>query len=215
MSTKFFIKKIGRSLSALFVCILLVLGLYLSEQKPIGQKKTFYFLVSTEMNVEVGVEFSKFDGGAGYLLEYGGQEYVAWSVYEQEEDGKNIQKSLEEIGKNTLLIQVGGELLYKNDVHSVKGMGLLESYISFLNQCISRLEKGMTQESCKRTLKILEKQLKYAQEMDNVSKECSVIFRQAEKSLMELTKKQVYAKDLRYVLCQFVDCYVQLSVGKK
>ncbi len=215
MSTNFFTKKIGCSFSALFVFILIVLGLHISARKPIEQKKTFYFLVSTEMNVEVGVEFSKFDGGAGYLLEYGGQEYVAWSVYDQEADGKNIQKSLEEMKKNTLLIKVGGDLLYENDVRNLKGMRLLESYISFLNQCISRLEKGMTQECCKRTLKILEKQLGYAQKIDDISKECSVVFRQVEKSLMELTEKPVYAKDLRYILCQFVDSYVQLTVGKK
>ncbi len=212
MSTKFFTKKLLGSIPIFLVCFLLLSGLILSTVQSIGKAKSFYFLVSTEANVEVGTEFSRLDGGAGYLLEYNGQEYVAWSVYEKEDAARAIQNTLQGKEKSCTLVKVGGEELYAStDRRFINGLKLLESYIDVLDQCIAKLEKGMTQENCKRTLEILKKQLAYAQKSNKVTKACSIILERTREALLQVTEKQIFAKDLRYILCRLVDDYVQLS----
>ncbi len=210
MSAKSFNKKIWCGISTFSVCFVMIfciLAMNLSKLQRVGQAKTFYFLLSTETNVEVGVEFSKLDGGAGYLLQFGDKEYVALSVYESKVDGEKIQTSLRDMGKETTLVKVGGNDVY---VHDVRELRQMESYISMLNQCISSLEKGMSQEKCKEILKILQRQCVFSAKGYNET-EYAQIFKRVGEELSCLIQKDVYVKDLRYVLCLFVDNYARLS----
>lgn len=210
MSTKYFKKKIWHGISifsVLVVFIFCIVAINLSKLERVGQTKIFYFLLSTETNVEVGIEFSKLDGGAGYLLEYAGEEYVALSVYENKEAGEKIQALLQDRGKETLLLQVGGSQIYRCDLNCMR---LIESYISVLNQCIVGLEKGMTQESCKRSLKILQRQLTFAVKQ-YVDIACIQVLKLVDEELFDIIQQDVYAKDLRYVLCMLVDNYTRIS----
>ncbi len=164
--------------------------------------------------MEAGAEFAQLNGGAGYLLEYEGGIYVAISVYEREESALSVQKDLKEAGTATDLLRVGGASLRftkKNAATRKSALRLLESYISVLNGCVYELEKGMTQENCKRLLTILTRQFLQAKknytEYEAFSKACGGWASR----LTELCKATVYLKDLRYLLCQQVDAYAKFS----
>ncbi len=199
--------------------VVVYIGVYitrLSSAKIIDCGKRYYFLVSTEQKVEVGAEFIRLDGGAGYLLSHNGKEYVALSVYTSVTDGKSVQAHLQAQGKETLLLSVGGGRLYfkgaqkQNSTAYVNALRILESYISVLNECITRLEKGSTQESCKRLLYTLQRQFTHAAKLYGEYGECAAVFRASAERLKEISTKTVYLKDLRYLLCWQVERYVGL-----
>ena len=92
----------------------------------------------------------------------------------------------------------------------LSALKLLKSYIELLDNCVIGLERGMTQEACKRILKILEKQFSYSQ---NVYKSYPSFKKICKTSAMELQRifgDTVYVKDLRYLLCYQADAFSKL-----
>ncbi len=220
MSTKFFNKKKTLFLSFVFsICVVIATffySIFLAQAKGVEFGKTFYFLVTEDKKVEVGAEFAKLDGGAGYLLDDGNREYVALSVYLSREEGEDVRKILETTGRTTSIIEKGGKKMYfkgkdkKLSSFYIDALKLLENYLEILNDCIERLEKGMTQEQCKKTLSILEKQYLFNQsQYGDYEKYASVCNKSAEK-LREIRENTVYLTDLRYLLCWQAEKYVGL-----
>ncbi len=216
MSTKIFKKITGLvvAVCVAIVCFGVYYSVHLSRAKEVLLQKSFYFLVSTDSKVEVGAEFAKLDGGAGYLLQEKGETYVALAVYLSEEDAQTVQENLKDYP--TKLLRKGINTLYfkgtqkKNSVLYVNALRTLEGYISVLSECISRLEKGTTQESCKRILALLQRQLAYAQgeyaAYPAFSKACSAWA----SALTEMGESTVYASELRYLLCEQAETYLRL-----
>ena len=85
-------KRIG---IAVLVVVLLFCGVYtglLSSMEIAPIDGGFYFLVSQDVRVEAGAEFTKLEGGAGYVLEEDGTHYVAISVFLNRESAQSVQK---------------------------------------------------------------------------------------------------------------------------
>ncbi len=203
-------------LSIIIVCIALAYTCLLTTATAVGESKYYYFLTSKTHAIEVGAEFARLEGGAGYLCEVNGKEYVALSVYETLEDGQVVQANLKKQGKETEILTIGGQTLYfkgrqKNHAKLYEGgLRLLEKYISFLSECISRLEKGTTQQTCKRLLSVLQRQYEYTGEEYAAYKAFSKLCKQSAEKLATINKNTVYLKDLRYLLCWQVENYGKL-----
>ncbi len=165
----------------------------------------------------MSTEFIKLDGGAGYLLEADGVQYVALSVYLNEADGLAVQAGLKE--SETKLIRRGvGSLYFKGKDKQKSALYLnalrtLEGYIRVLEECVSRLEKGSTQESCKRLLKILERQFAFAAGEYESYPAFSRLCGNWASSLAKLGEDTVYGKDLRFLLCRLAEGYLQLCAA--
>ncbi len=187
----------------------------LANAQTVTLNKSFYFLVSTDSRVEASAEFAKLDGGAGYLLEEEGSQYVALAVYLSRADALSVQEGLGEalptcvVHKGAFSLSFVGKEKRKSALY-LNALRTLEGYICILNECIARLEKGSTQESCKRLLTILQRQFAFAEgeyeEYPEYAKACGAWSRELE----GICKETVYLQRLRYLLCWQVEKYLQL-----
>ena len=191
----------------------------LENAKTVGTEKNFYFLVSDRGSVEVSTQMIELQGGAGYSLFYEGGEYAAYSVYFSENESRVAQSSVAKIGENAEIVIVKSAPLYlkttKQKKYAATISGAFESLygcMQVLNGEISRLERGATQESSKRILQTLSRQFsflgkEYAERVAGYKEACE----NAKKRLLEATAGIVYAKDLRYILCELSVAYANLS----
>lgn len=221
MQTDFFMKKrwiyLGISqLLAAFVLITLVYAAFLSRAEAIWVGKSFYFLVSKTDHIEAGAYDAKLDGGAGYLLEYEGREYVVLAVYLNGEDGRAVHAAN---GEDTKLLQMHIDKLFFKSCAEKKKAPLYQGALECLYGCmevlgleIDRLDDGATQQSSIQTLGILLKQLRYlALEYQESFSPCAKVCASAGESLNALLNDTVYAKDLRYLLCELSTGYIRLA----
>ncbi len=221
MTADFFRKKrwiytIGSQLLAGIIVICMSYAVMVNYAASIWVGKSFYFLVSTNPHLEASTHEIRVDGGAGYLLDYGGDEYVAWSVYFKEIDGAAVQAG---IAEPTQLLKVNVSYLYFKTRADKKRkniiQGALNSFygcIDVLSQGIARLEQGLTQDACARILSNLQKQFDYLRKTyqghySDFSDVCATM----QTMLSETLSKTIYCKDLRYILCSACDAYIRLS----
>lgn len=184
-----------------------------------GTGKNFYFLVSEGRSLQVSTQTIGLQGGAGYSLFYEDGAYAAYSVYFTEAESNTAQSSVENTGENAKIVVVtSGPLYLKTQKQKRKALaisGAFESLygcIQVLNFEIARLEKGATQESSKRILQTLSRQFsflgnKYAEMVAGYKRVC----KNAQELLSESISNIVYAKDLRYLLCELSVAYANLS----
>lgn len=215
----FFKKLLFRFCGFILVLLTAGAGIYacaMHKAEKILLNTSFYYLVKKDAHIAAGVEFAKLEGGAGYLLEDGGMQYVALSVYFDENEGYSVRQNLKNAGKDTLLIKKEVPCLYfkgsekKNKSLIVNGLNTLKSYIQLLKNTIERLDKGLTQEKCKSLLDIQRKQYQYAKELYRGYEELSEVFDQSAKELFIILSDVVYLKDLRYLLCWQTEKYLSL-----
>lgn len=196
-------------------------SLLLSKAKIVPMDAQFYFLVNGDTHVEAGAEFVKLSGGAGYLLEYENREYAVLSVYLKQSDGETVQASLFAQGEDTELIEISVRSLCfktpseKKDANMYIGaLRSLYGCMSVLEGCVARLEKGMTQEGCKRLLFPLQRQFDFLSESyEGGYPSFSKLCKQTAHKLADLGTQTLYVKDLRYLLCELADNYTQLSAA--
>lgn len=218
MSTVFFKKK--RCLWAIYAfcgmlaCFFCVFIYTLATVKTVDINANFYFLAVTDPHVEVGAEFAKSQGGAGYVLRQDNVDYAILSVYLNESEAVAIQNNLQE---NTLLIKKSKPKLYFKGAEKKRSHiyeGALKTFygkLVVLNEYITRLEKGMTQENCKRSLERLEKMYGYeAEQYKNTYSEYAEVCRISAEGLSNMRQGIIYAKDLRYFQCEQVEKYITL-----
>ena len=220
MSAEFFYKRIIRHFSCVIAFVFVVFcagyAFTLSRIKRVAFSMKVYFLVEQGGSVEAGVEFVKWNGGAGYVIEYGGEIYVAINVFFDVGSAKKVQDRLAENGNaSTILSQEiytlyfeGGEK--KTSALYVNALKQLKSYIFLLEDCIAKLENGMSQEACKRILKIIAAQFQQAQRIYADYPRFKVVCKQTEQQLQSIYNGTVYLKDLRFLLCYQADCLMRL-----
>lgn len=227
MATDFCIKKVKKNwlyiaIVQLFSALVIAFFCYaavLSRAEEVRLGKSFYFLVSETDHVEAGAYDARLNGGAGYLLEYDGREYVALAVYLDGEDGEAVQTAMAERGENTRLLQINAEYLYfktrqeKKDSELYTGaLNCLHSCMQILDREIVRLDKGATQQSSKRVLEVLSKQLEYlGKEYETTYTACAEVCQETGARLRELASDTIYGKDLRYLLCELSTKYLELT----
>lgn len=220
MSTGFFWKKFVRVFScvlsfAIVIAIMLYAGV-LSSVRVVDARRKFYFLVSEDTHVQAGAYDAVLNGGAGYLLDVDGREYVVLAVYLTETEGEIVANSFE---KDVRLLTVGTGKLYFKTREQKKLCGVVESALSrsyscmeILNGEIARLDKGGTQESSKRILETLRGQFSYmGEENKEMYPKFSAVCQNAEKRLATICSDIVYAKDLRYLQCELCVSYLELA----
>ena len=221
MTADFFTKKrwfyvVAYAMLLVFISTCMYHTLMLKRAISVWVGKSFYFLISENTHIDVGVYETRLDGGAGYLLHFDGKDYVAWSVYFNEADGEAVQVGLSE---PTQLLRKNISYLYLKTRADKKNkeiiQGALNSFygcIDILAQGIAKLEQGLTQQSCKRILTLLNKKYAYMQKVyqetyPQFSKICANLYLQ----LDDILSKPIYCKDLRHVLCEACDSYIYLA----
>ena len=185
----------------------------------VGTERNFYFLVAEGGSVEVSTQTIGLQGGAGYSLLYEDGVYAAYSVYFSEDESKVAQGSVEKTGEHAEIVVVTSKPLYlkteKQKKHATTISGAFESLygcMQVLHGEIARLERGATQESSKRILQTLSRQFSFlAKEYEKTIAGYKKACKNAEERLLEVTKGVVYAKDLRYILCELSVAYANLS----
>ncbi len=219
MQTDFFAKKlylaaVGIAL-AFFTLSTLLYAAFLWQAQSVWVGHSFYFLLSSTEHIEAGVYDAQWKGGAGYLLEHEGKEYVTLSVYLHEEEGVAVQNSMAE---STRLLQIDVGQLYFKTCEEKKKATLYQDALNCLHSCmevldgeINRLANGATQQSTLRILDILWRQLNYlsavyADDFPKYAQACKC----ASKQLNDILSNVVYVKDLRYLLCDMTASYLQI-----
>ena len=81
-----------------------------------------------------------------------------------------------------------------------------------LSGCIDRLEKGMTQEGCKRLLTPLEKEFLYlSKEYKESYPQFSAFCERVAQDLFLKGQDTIFVKDLRYLLCEVCVVWEELA----
>ncbi len=201
-----------------FTVFCFLYALFLNRAKAVEIKTGFFYLVREETNVEVGAEFVKLEGGAGYLLRQNGKDYVVLSVYLQEKDALAVQANLSD-GEETQLLYAGVDTLYfkgerekKNAAIFVGALEILREYMGVFDGAIGLLEDGRTQERVKRLLLPLSRQLfylsrEYAESYPDFSSVCQRYAKRIEEYCAEI----LFVGDLRYELCSLTADYLALA----
>lgn len=204
-------------LSVLFVLLSFFYSVFLSQIKVVPVRERFYLLVAEELRIEAGAEFIKLEGGAGYLLRYEGKDYLLMSVYLSETDGESVRVSLTGMGRAVQLLSVSIKYLYfkgtqkKQTTMYTTALDTLKSYLCVMERCVSMLDNGATQESVKRILLPMRRQLLYLSKLYKM--EYSPFAKLCFSIATELGKIEngiLYARDLRYLSCGIVDGYLRL-----
>lgn len=220
MTTEVLYKKIYKiliiSIAFSIVGFSFVYAVYLSSATIVDTKRTFYFLVSSSTHIEASAHDVTQMGGAGYLLEENEKEYVAISVYSSRNQAVAISTVLTNAPTKILIKEASK--LYLKSVKQKRQMQtyknaflLLSNWIDFLEQEIKRLEKGATQQSCKRILQSLQKQFVVGNRYETVFPSFTQTCLMANESLSDILHSIVYVADLRYLLCELSDGYIRLS----
>ncbi len=213
------VKRLIGLLSVAFTFVAFCYATALRNAETVSTGKTFYFVVSSSENIEVSTHLTKWNGGAGYPLAYNNGEYAAYAVYFTESEGKAAQTSVAKTGEETEVLALqGNPIAFKSRAEKenaekiVGAFDCLYGCMQVLNSEIARLEKGATQESSKRILQTLARQFSYLEtEHKNTIKGYSSVCENARMHLSGITSDIVYAKDLRYLLCELSVAYVNLS----
>ena len=223
MSTVFFVKKsiLYRALYvilAFFVLFTIAYAEFLRAAKVLSFEKSFYFLVMESTSAEVGIFEAQLGGGAGFLLEKKDKEYVALHVYFNKKDGLSVEKRLQNEGRNVCILPVKIEALYFKGYEEKKKAAFYKNalenvyaYMKLLGEEIGRLEEGATQRSCGNILRIIARNLNgLFKEYQESYPHCALVCQKIATALENIVEEVIYVKDLRYLLCDFVETYLFL-----
>lgn len=209
-------------LSCLCIVFLFVAEIFFSYcfyPYKISYSVQFHFLVSEDTRVEASAEFVKLEGGAGYLLRENGRDYVVLAVYLEKTDGLSVQEVLAAQNKQTHLISMGiDRLIFRGKKERKKSrlyVGALQSLygcLCVLEQCVERLETGMTQSKSKEILSRLKAQFFFMSDVyANSYGAFAALCRSVATKLAEKSEGIVYTNKLRYLLCETAEGYLRVA----
>ncbi len=217
MSADFFFKKfVVRALLCcfvLFICGICFLTAYFQSVKKVFVSFRYYYLVCEDAYTEAGAIAVYNEGGASYFLEDGKNEWLALSVYTNRDDVQRVIQMLSKQEKKVNMIEKEVDVLYFKGAREkafvdayVKGLKIFDGYIRVLEECIYRLDDGLSQEKARGILLLITRQLKhcgdsYAHNFPALSKACM----QARERLEDICSSVIMAKDLRYLVCEMAE----------
>ncbi len=214
MSTKILMRKLkiwGYCYALSFVFCGFALAGYVATAKGIYVGARYYFLVADSGGVEASAEAIKLDGGAGYVFSYEGEKYAALCVYTDRENARRVQDSLKAEGISTKIVEKGIETLYLTGKEKgyaelyANSMGALKGIVCALSECAAALERGMTQQSCRRILELLKRQLVYAGARYGEFAAFVEVCKAGADELEGICKQTIFLKDVRYLLCYLAE----------
>lgn len=199
-----------------FIIFCFVYSVAVKNAKVVRMNTDFSFVVKRYDSAEVGSFESQQLGGAGYAISVNGESCVAVSVYDSVTDAERIQNTL---GEEYYVYTMRANDLYllthtqKRNAQRYQGaFDSLNGCIQVLSQEIKRLESGATQQSSKRVLDGVQRQLEYlAQTYKNAYPVYAEVCEEAEKKLGKETENIIYAQKLRYLLCWMCEKYCDLT----
>ena len=202
-----------------FFSIFLGYAAFLSGIESVPFHKAFYFLTIESESVEVGAWDTQLKGGAGYTIDDEGTLKVALSVYLAQEDGQAILSAFENTDTQVFLVTKQIHRLYfktreqkRNKGHYLAALHSLYSGMEALEKMIVSLDKGGTQESAKRALAQIRIVMEYcAKTYDRVFPSYANVCKVASERLESYDSKTIYAKDLRYELCDLAVKYIKIA----
>ena len=206
-------------LSVFFVFSMLSYAFFLKKAELSRLGKTFYFLVSDSSHIEASTHVAVLGGGAGYVLQTEGREYVAYAVYLTETGAESAQGVMAKNGEKTRVIALKSPDLYsktrREKLEQEKVNGAFSCFYqntALLEGEIARLEQGATQESSKRILSVLSRQFAFLKaSYGEVCKEYQAACEVAVTALNRSIGGVVYVTDLRYLSCELCVSYIQMS----
>ncbi len=221
MRTDFFYKNL-RYVVGIVLAVLLIASIIFSTKacknaQILPYEVEIYYLVTEDVHVQAGAEFVRLEGGAGYLLENKGKEYVVLNVYFAQSDAKSVQDALSALGRKTQVISLSENTVKSRDKQGYlrlqKYIGALQSMYGCMNvfsQSIMLLEKGETQERVKEMLLKISAHLTYLSKIyGDYNRYAQVCVKTAEN--LTLYKNEIlYVCDLRYILCDMAYEYMKL-----
>ena len=213
MSADFFLKKLTARATSLFFVLfiggLCILTVYFQSAKKVFVSFRYYYLVQEDASTQAGAVLIYNEGGASYFLEDGKNEWIALALYTRAEDAYGVQEALLN-EKSVAVIEKGVDALYFKGKKEkalantyVNGLKLLDGYIRIVEECIYRLDSGLSQEKAREILGLLNRQLQhcaegYKKDFPALSMAC----RRAQNELEDICNSVIMAKDLRYLACE-------------
>lgn len=210
-------KQFGIILATFFVFLCVLYGVYISRTIIVPYQASFYLLTYSKMNVEAGTQFVKLEGGAGYLWEIEGKEYVVAAIYKKRQEAEIVCLSLKGAGEPYCVQSVDVENLYfkgrdkkKRDMY-ISALNTFRGYIDVIMHCISNLDTGGTQERIKNVLSMACRQIQglskqYTEEYSSFVYLCYNIV----ELLQGVEEGVIYSSDLRYISCEMLNGYLEL-----
>ncbi len=199
-----------------FILLSIVYSRFLCQVEKIDVRKRFYFLVAQTTHVDAAIYNANLNGGAGYLLQYKGEEYVAFSVYLNDLECSAAQNAL---AQDAQLLSIYIESLYFKGYREKENKMIYRNALECVYNCIevlqleiNRLDNGATQQSSARTLAILLRQLQYlSSKLFKSYKDCADACRRVADQLRTIISNVIYVKELRYLLCELTMQYIGLT----
>ncbi|MBQ8657865.1 MAG: hypothetical protein IJ506_01915 [Clostridia bacterium] len=207
-----------------FFCVFFIFAVvgyccFLNSRAVIALDKDFYFLTIETQTVEASAIEIKRDGGAGFLLKSGKSAEVALSVYFSENEGNKIADLNKEKYEDLKVTHLNcGKLYLKRSVSNDEAKKLADAFdnlyghILLLNEAILRLDNGQTQEASKRILKEISDNFGYLKNAyAGKYKTLASLYAKGEEALEAQIENIVFAKDLRYLLCELSKGYIDFA----
>ena len=211
MKTGYFCKRIAIIFTVAFCFSACVYARYLKSAEKIGEVKTFYYLTTNSDSVEVCVLDVSKNGGAGFLTDCHSGD-VALSVYFNFTDAEKVQKANEDCYANLKICENKTNALYVKGVFRKKSAKAVRAdfenayrQIETLDEALTDLENGGTQESVKRTLGAVKESCRILEK--SAIKELQSFFRLGADSAADLEGGIVTTSKLRYFLCELCVSY--------
>lgn len=222
MTAKFFFKRyiirVLGLIACVFTCSVCTYAGYLYNATAVYGDTSLYFLVAERENVEVGAHFAEQQGGAGQVLTHGKRAYAVLSVYMNATAGEQAQASVLEAGESVLLLEIpAGDMYFKTQAQKknapivIEALEILYQNIKMLEQTVSALDNGITQERCKELLSVSERQLGYlAKAYQRSYPTFANVCAERAEALQGYQKEIVQSKALRGELCELCIDYLDL-----
>ena len=212
MTTGYFCKRIAVILTAVYCFSACVYAGYLKRAEKIGEEKAFYFLTTNADSVEACILDVSKNGGAGFLTDCHIGD-VALSVYFNMDDAELVCAANAQNYDGLKVCERVANALYIKGFSRKKQSKAIRAdfenaylHILKINEILTGLEKGETQESVKRTLGALKQSFQILSK--SAIKELRPFFEAGAEYAAELEKEIVTASALRYFLCTLSSDYV-------
>lgn len=219
MMKEFFRKK-ALGLAGVFSAFAVFSGLayagVLANSVFVDVGQNFYFLVSEEENVSAAALNVYFNGGAGYVMEYGGRDLAVIACYLSETDALSVQKKLKVSGVPTSLERAkGGTLCLKTrrekreESQIVGSFTVFRDCIRLLSEIVGMAESGATQQTLRSVLgdtKLVLSSLAAAR--SGATAELSLAAESGVERTEEILSGTIYAKDIACLQIFLCDSYL-------
>ena len=212
------------ALSVLFTVFSLSYAVQTSFVQEIILNKCFYFLVAEGENAQACLASAQLYGGAGYALQYDGNEYAVYACYADQQQSENARVNLLKDGRITLILPRYCDRVYLRTRAQKAQKDKIIGWLCTLDDCAEALfhsvdgaESGkMSQSALKNAAKSVE--IVLCSLVKSVSSEddknivlCAKTCAEYSEQLREIADSIVFARDLRRIHAALCDSYLRLA----